>query len=100
MADEVNDSTQPARRKTGLSRKVEVQETSDPSGRRPVAQWVISGSIARPAHEALPDPSCAPGQLPAAPAPRPAWWLLIGAAAVGFAVAVPVTWLVFSLLGR
>jgi hypothetical protein len=100
MADDSNQRQLPAQRKTGHSRRVEVQETADPSGRRPVAQWVISGSVARPAHEALPDPAVAPGGLPVVSSPRPAWWLLAGAAAVGFAVAVPITWLVFTLLGR
>jgi hypothetical protein len=64
-----------------------------------VAQWVISGAVVRPAHEVLPDPATA-GQLPVRPVGRPAWWLLAVSAAVGFAVAVPVTWFLFSLLAR
>lgn len=86
-------------RKTGTSRRPPVQETSDPTGRRPVAQWVISGSVARPAHEVLPDPSTSAG-VPARFAGRPSWWLLGISAVAGFAIAIPVTWFLFSLLIR
>ena len=87
-------------RKTGNVRRPAIQETADPSGKKPVAQWVISGSIARPAHEVLPEPAPGANNLPARAEARPAWWLLGAAAAVGFAVAIPVTWLVFSLFAR
>jgi len=87
-----------SQRPTGNIPRPPVYETADPSGKRPVAQWVISGQVARPAHEVLPDPVAGPA-LPVKAA-RPAWWLLAVSAAVGFAVAVPVTWAFFSLLGR
>lgn len=86
-------------RKTGNTRRPPVHETSDPSGRRPVAQWVISGAVVRPAHEVLPDPVAAPG-VPARVEPRPGWWLLGVAAGVGFAVAIPLTWFLFTLFAR
>ena len=96
MAEHPKDDALPALRKTGNVRPV-VQETADPSGRRPVAQWVISGAVARPAHEVLPDPVTAAG-LPARSGARPGWWLLAVAAGAGFVLAIPFTWYLFSLL--
>ena len=95
MSDESRNDGTPGLRKTGNIRRPVVQETADPAGRKPVAQWVVSGSIVRPAHEVLPDP--ASSQLPA-PTARPVWWMLAAAAAVGFALAIPVTWYAFTLL--
>lgn len=89
----------PVSRRTGNVRRPPVQETADPAGRKPAAQWVISGSIARPAHEVLPDPAVSAGVPVRSPA-RPGWWLLAVAAAVGFTAAIPVTWYLFTLFAR
>lgn len=86
-------------RKTCDVRRPPVHETSDPTGRRPVAQWVISGAAVRPAHEVLPDPASSAG-IPAPVPSRPGWWLLGVAAGMGFAVAIPLTWFLFTLLAR
>ena len=94
---DADDPPPTGQRRTGNVPRPFVHETSDPQ-KRPVAQWVISGSVARPAHEVLPDP--ATGALPARPTTRPALWMLAVAAAAGFAVAVPLTWLFFSIVAR
>lgn len=90
------DDVRPSLRKTGTSRPL-VQETADPAGKKPVAQWVISGSHARPAHEVLPDPASG---LPAPRPARPTWVMLALAAAAGFAIAIPITWYFFAATVR
>lgn len=81
-------------RKTGSTQRPFVQETADPAGKKPVAQWVVSGSHVRPASEALPE--IAGSAVPARANARPTWVMLALAAAAGFAIAVPVTWYIFA----
>lgn len=95
---EDNDDVRPSLRKTGTTRRPLVQETADPAGKKQVAQWVISGSHVRPAHEVLPDP--ATGGVPAPRPNRPTWLMLALAAAAGFAIAIPVTWYFFAATVR
>lgn len=85
-------------RKTGSTQRPFVQETADPAGKKPVAQWVVSGSHVRPASEALPEISR--GAVPAPASGRPTWVMLVVAAAAGFAIAIPVTWYFFAATVR
>lgn len=80
-------------RKTGNIRRPPVQETADPTGRKPVAQWVISGSVARPADEVLPELARSAEVRPPATAAWPVRWILAGVA-VGLLAAAPLAlWL-------